>query len=83
MFKTKIFSVQEVVEGGLDRWLNAQEMPGYGIRITSQVAISVADRALSLVSTTISMWKFEENLQPQVRSTIDEIPEEPSIDADV
>lgn len=73
MFKTKIFTVQEISDGRLDAWLNNLQLPGYGVRIASQVAINVS------VMTTISIWKLGENPQASVRSTIDEIPEEPTI----
>lgn len=79
MFKTKIFNEREIIEGGLDRWLNSLSTPGYGVKIASQVALVKEVPLMQSISTTVSVWKLQEANGLSVRPTIDEIPQEPSI----
>lgn len=79
MFITKIFNVREIVEGGLDRWLNSLKTPGYGVKIVSQVALASTSLGIVNVSTTVSTWKLQDPTVLPIRTTIDQIPEEPTI----
>lgn len=83
MFTTKIFSVADIEERGLlQTWLNGIRIPGYGIKIVSQVVIPETADSVTKVLTTISTWKLGE-MGPgaaSARTTIDEIPAEVSIE---
>lgn len=80
MFTTTIFSIIDVENGELDKWLNSFRMPGYGARIASMVVIPTSRDYSDRVSVTIVAWKLGENpAAAKVSTTIDQIPEEPSI----
>lgn len=74
MFITKIFGAREIVEGSFDRWLNSLRTPGHGVKIVAQVALTSGS-----ISTTVSTWKLQDPNGFPVRTTIDQIPEEPTI----
>lgn len=81
MFVTKCFPLLLVQAGDLDTWLNSQRRPGYGVRIASQCVIQESERFNAVIITTIDVWKLgDASTAYQTRTTIDDLPEEPSID---
>lgn len=94
MFKTKSFSPGDIDRGLLDAWLEDESGVHHGIMVvgysfnnpTGQRTTSIAPgyeikTDVSELYVTIKKWKRNSAvIVPPARSTIDEIPEEPSIE---
>lgn len=84
MFVSKYFKTTEAGLGAMDDWLNGLRKPGYAVKVVGQ-CIDPNSESDGYVIVTTDVWKLGESLANPAsrvpeRTTIDEIPEEPSID---
>lgn len=82
MFTTAIFSIYDIEHGAMDTWMNSFRKPGFGVRVVGQVFIPSYEDLVQRMSVTVTTFMLKENVQQSIstRTTIDDIPEDPSID---
>lgn len=81
MFITKIFKVWQVSDGVMDTWLNKLSDSEHGIKVIQSHWKQHNDYDEDVLFITVQRWRRGPNLPGVVspRTTIDTIPEEPSI----
>lgn len=79
MFNTKMFKTSEAGITAMDLWLNSLRKTGYGVKIVSQCVEPETSERLGFIFITVNTWKLQDPNVLPARSTIDQIPEEPSI----
>lgn len=84
-YKTKSFNVTDGTDWISD-WLNSLYKGGFGVKVVGYVCVQ--DSGYAKIIVTVLRWKIQErtdggkqmpSILSTLRTTIDEIPEEPSI----
>lgn len=74
MFTTKLFSIDDLSRNLLDPWLHSFAKSEYGMMIVGYATLG------HYLVVTVKQWKRSENPNlSHSRTTIDEIPQEPTI----
>lgn len=81
MFTTKVLTLSEIQGGALDRWLNSLRKGNRAVRLAHSIGLPESPMHEAYVVVTAVTWQINESAsRPNIRATIDEIPEEPTID---
>lgn len=84
MFTTKLFTAGDIERGLLDGWLNSLNTNEQGMMVVGYGTFPETETNVSELSVTVKMWKRTamDSLGRSMRTTIDEIPEDPTIQVD-
>lgn len=81
-FVTRQFGIREVTRGEVDRWMNSFLDAAHGAAIAGMTSCTFGDSHYIVI--VLKVWNRQDGAlgATPVRATIDEIPEEPSIQVD-